>query len=69
MTRVYSVGPNEGTAGVVETSDAPAKQIALTISGVEQRAGPPGAPLILPTLAEIFDAIDVLKRHLLSKAK
>jgi hypothetical protein len=70
IARLYSVGPHDGTAGVIETigtieSAGVVKPIALAISGVEQRSGPPGAPFVMPSLAEVWDAIEVLRRHLL----
>ena len=71
IARVFSIAPHDAVAGVVETvgtieSPGIIKPVALCISGVEQRSGPPGAPLVMPSLAEVWDAVDVLRRHLLS---
>jgi hypothetical protein len=70
IARLYSVAPHDAVAGVIETvatieAAGVVKPIALCIAGVEQRSGPPGAPLVMPSLAEVYDAVDVLKRHLL----
>ena len=68
--RIFSVDPHAGLAGVLETvgtieSAGTVKPIALCIRGVEQRAGPLGAPLVWPSRAEVWDAVEVLRRFLL----